>query len=266
MQVSKFEALTRAGFAARGILYILIGFLASWIGPAEGAGGTLEYLNSGTGKLVLGLMAIGFVGYGTWRLSEALLDTEGNGNETRGIAIRAAGFVAGLIYLGLAIYAVLLASGSAVGGGSTNEAEYGAATALALPGGRTVLAVAAGLLVVTGLYQLAKVRRLSFLRHLERRAAQQDWIRWAGALGYAARGVTFLIVAWLIWKAARAGSSKQAGETGEALHWLPESLQIVVGAGLLLFGVFSLVEARYRRINDPHVIERLASKARSARW
>ena len=264
MQASKFEAATRAGFAARGILYLVIGFLALTAGRAEGAEGALEYLSSGTGRILLGLMAIGFLAYGIWRLSEALMDTEGHGDDGKGLAIRAGGFLSGLIHLGLAFYATRLAAGSAGGGGSRDGAEQGAATALALPGGQVLLTAAAIILLVTGLFQFAKAARQSFLRHLDHRVAKEAWVRWVGGLGYAARGIVFLIVAYLAWNAAQAESSEQAGGTGEALQSLPPSLQAIVGAGFLLFGVFSLVEARYRRINNPQVVERLAAKARAA--
>ena len=264
MQVSKFETATRAGFAARGIMYIVIGFLALKSGQAEGAGGALEYLSSETGRILLGLMSIGFLAYGTWRVSEALLNTEGHGDDAKGMAVRAGGFVSGLIHLGLAFYAASLAAGSAAGGGSQDGAEQGAATALALPGGQALLMTAAVVLLVTGIYQFAKALRQGFLRHLDQRVAKKAWVRWAGTLGYAARGVVFLVVAYLAWNAARADSSEQAGGTGEALQSLPDALQMIVGFGFLLFGLFSLIEARYRRINDPQVVERLASTARAA--
>jgi hypothetical protein len=51
---------------------------------------------------------------------------------------------------------------------------------------------------------------------------------------------------------------------GEALSWLPTTLQTMVALGLFLFGLFSLVEARFRKINDPHVLDRLQGAARRA--
>jgi hypothetical protein len=203
-------------------------------------------------------MAVGFLAYGLWRMSEALLDTEANGDDAKGIAIRTGGFVSGLIHLGLALYAARLASGTG-GGGAQDGAEQSAATALSLPGGQTVLIVAAALLLGTGLYQLVKAAKLGFLRHIDQRAAKEAWVRWSGRLGYAARGLVFIILAYFLWNAGREDSAEQAGGTGDALASLPPSLQAIVASGLILFGLFSLIEARYRRINDPHVLERLGS-------
>lgn len=262
MQASKFEAFTRAGFAARGIMYILIGFLALKFGRTEGSGGALEYLDSGAGQALLVAMALGFLGYGLWRISEAVLDTEGHGDDAKGKVIRAAGLVSGVVHLGLALYALRLGLG---GGGSSGSggAEQGAATTLALPGGQTLLVIASAVLLGAGLYQFIKAAKLGFLRHLDQQACRAAWVRWVGRLGYAARGAVFLIVAYSLWRAARQDSAQQADGTGEALGSLPPTMQAAVAAGLALFGIFSLVEARYRRINDPQVLERLG--ARSAR-
>ena len=264
MQAGKFETMTRVGFAARGIMYLAIGYLALKAGRAEGSGGALEFLSGGAGRVLVAIMALGFLAYGLWRISEALVDTEGKGGDAKGMVKRAAGFASGLIHLGLALYSATLASGGGKGGGSGDGAEQGAATALALPGGQAVLILAAAILLVTGLYQFVKAAKLGFLRHLDPRAARQDWVRWTGRLGYAARGLVFLVIAWFLWNSGRQNSAGQAGGSEDALASFPPTLQAIVAAGLGLFGLFSLVEARYRRINDPHVIERLGSGAREA--
>ena len=264
MQASKFETLTRAGFAARGVMYILIGFLALKFGRTEGSGGALEYLGSGSGQALLVVMALGFLAYGLWRISEAVIDTEGHGDEAKGKAIRAAGLLSGLVHLGLALYALRLVLGGTGSSGSADGAEQGAATTLALPAGQTLLVVAAALLLAAGVYQFVKAAKLGFLRHLDQRASGEAWVQWSGRLGYAARGAVFLIVAYSLWNAARQDSAQQAGGTGEALGSLPPTMQALVAGGLALFGLFSLVEARYRRINDPRVLDRLAARSRSA--
>lgn len=70
-------------------------------------------------------------------------------------------------------------------------------------------------------------------------------------------------MAWFLFEAGRDSQAAQAAGMGEALGSLPPRLQLLVAAGLLLFGLFSLVEARHRRINDPKVLERLGAKARA---
>ena len=130
------------------------------------------------------------------------------------------------------------------------------------PGGALLLGAVALALAATGLYQLIKAAKLDFLRHLSPRVARQSWMRWAGRAGYAARGVTFLAIALFVWRAASESRADEAGGMGEALASLPAWGGFLIAAGLALFGLFSLVEARYRRIDDPKVLHRLAANAR----
>jgi hypothetical protein len=258
---SRLETLTRAGFAARGIMYGLIGYLALKSGRTEDGAGVLEYLAGGSGRLLVGLMALGFFGYALWRFSEALADTEGHGSGAKGMVVRAGGVVSGLVHLGLGIFAAALASGS--GGGSGGSSREGAATALSLPGGETLLILVAAALAATGLYQLIKAAKGDFLRYLDPQAAGREWVGWLGRAGYAARGVVFLVMAWFLFEAGRESRASEAAGMGEALGSLPQTLQLLVAAGLFLFGLFSFVEARHRRINDPRVLERLGASART---
>ncbi|HET9428568.1 MAG TPA: DUF1206 domain-containing protein [Allosphingosinicella sp.] len=250
MNRGKLELLTRLGFAARGVMYVMIGVIALEAGRAEDGAGALEALNSGTGKLLLALMALGFAAYGAWRLADAALDNEGHGSDGKGLAMRLGGALSGLIHLGLAWIAAGMALGNRNGGGG-DSAQEGAATALDLPGGWMLLLAAAAGLVLVGLYQLVNASKASFLRRLEGRTSSQTWVRVAGRVGYAARGIVFLIMAWFLGQAGLAGRAGEAGGMGEALDSLPQNVELAVAFGLFLFGLFSFVEARHRRLRDP---------------
>jgi hypothetical protein len=251
------EMFTRVGFAARGVMYVVIGYLALRFGQTESGEGALATLAEGSGKLLLGIMALGFAAYGVWRLSEALVDTEGHGSDAKGNAARIGGALSGLIHLGLAIVAANFAFGSGGSGGGQSGAEQGAATALALPGGPLLLLVVGAALIGTGLWQLAKAAKADFLRHLDGRVAHQAWVMWLGRAGYAARGIVFVIIGWSLLQAGLSDSAARAGGMEQALGSLSGNLLTAVALGLLLFGLFSFVEARYRRINDPNVVARM---------
>jgi hypothetical protein len=253
--IGKLEMFTRAGFAARGVMYGLIGWLALRSGRAEDGAGALATLDSGTGRIALALMALGFAGYGIWRLSEAAVDTQGYGTGPKGVALRIAGTVSGLIHLAICYVAVRLALRAGGGGGDGTQAST--AAALDLPGGRLLVGAAAIALVVAGAFQLLRAVRADFMKHLDASAARSRWIVWLGRAGYAARGIVFLMMGWFLVRAAWFTRSGEAGGIGEALDSLPSSIRTATAAGLLLFGLFSLVEARLRRINDPKVLERL---------
>jgi hypothetical protein len=253
-----FLLLTRIGFAARGLLYLTVGYLALRLGRAEDAGGALGYVRNHVGGLLLGALALGFAAYGIWRLVDAAFDTQAKGTKLKGVIGRVAGAGSGFIHLGLAYSAAKLALGGSGGRSSSDNAESGAATAMSLPGGETMLIVAAAILAVAGIAQLAIAVRRSFLKHLGGDAQRVWWVVAAGCGGHAARGAVFLAAAWLLFGASRHHRPEEAGALGDALGSMPGWLYAAVAAGLCLFGLYSLIEARFRIIPDPHVKHRVA--------
>jgi hypothetical protein len=244
---SRLTALTRIGFATRGLLYVVIAFLILRTGRTEDPSGAIEYLSRGGGQLLLGVMAIGLTAYGIWRLVDAALDIERHGSDRKGIMERVGAGVSGAIHLVLAWQAIQLMRGAAASGDSTQE---GARKALQLPGGWAFILVGAAVLVVLSAVQLAKAVKASFLRYLEPSVAKRSWVQWSGRAGYAARGFVFLVSSYLLAKAGIEEQANEAGGMAHALSWLTSPFDIIVGVGLLAFGLFSLVEARYRQLHD----------------
>lgn len=242
-----FEAVTRLGFAARGLMYGAIGWLAFRSGRTEDASGVLAYLASGAGAAIVAVMAAGFFSYAAWRLLEAWLDTEGRGSDAKGIAVRLAGAGSGFIHLGFGVAAILAALHARHGGGG-DAPKTGTAMALSLPGGDLLVYVGAAILAGVAVQQFRKAWTLKFMRHLTASGAAHPWICWLGRAGYAARGAVFLTMGWLLVRAAQAHSPAAAGGIDDALGSLPRTAQLAVAAGVFLFGLFSLTEARYRRM------------------
>jgi len=254
---SPFLILTRIGFAARGIMYLVVAYLALRLGRAADTGSALEYLSGGAGRLLLAAMAIGFGAYGVWRLADAALDMDGKGSDAKGIAVRLAHAGSGLIHLWFGWEAAELVLGDSSGQGGQEAAEAGAATAMTLPGGGVLLLAGAAMLLAVGASQLLHAARRRFLRHLAPAARHKGWVSLAGMLGYAARGAVFVIAAWLLYRAWSASSPQAAGGLGDVLAMLSAPLHNAVAAGLAAFGAFSLVEACYRILPDPHLGDRL---------
>ena len=254
---SGFLVLTRIGFAARGLLYLLVAYLALQLGRAADTGAALAWLNSGTGRAVLAAMTVGFFGYGIWRLADAVFDTDGQGRDAKGIATRLAHGASGLIHLWLGWEAAELVLGSRSGSEGREAAEAGAATAMSLPGGGLLLLAGVAVLLGAGAFQLIHAARRRYLRHLAPAARHKDWVMLAGMAGYAARGIVFVIAAWLLSRAWDASSPAAAGGLGDILDMLPSLLRKALAAGLAAFGAFSLIEARYRIIPDPRLGDRL---------
>lgn len=254
---SPFLILTRIGFAARGVMYLVVAYLALRLGRAPDTGSALEYLNGGAGRALLGVMVIGFGAYGVWRLADAAFDLDSKGSDAKGIAIRFAQCLSGLIHLWLGWEAAELVFGSSSGREGGEAAEAGAATAMSLPGGGLLLLAGAAALLGIGASQLLRAARRRFLRHLTPAARHKGWVNLAGMLGYAARGAVFFIAAWLMYRAWSASSAEAAGGLGDALAWLSAPMRSAVAAGLAAFGAFSVIEGWYRILPDPHLGKRL---------
>jgi hypothetical protein len=250
---SGFLLLARFGFVARGIMYLLVAWLALRVGRSEDAGGALAYLGTGGGKAVLGAMAAGFAGYAAWRLVDAALDTTDRGSDWKGAAKRCVAAGSGAVHAGLAFTAAKLALGGHGSGGSSRTAETGAATAIHLPGGEALLLLASAVLASVAIVQIGLGVRLRFLRHMKPEAEKHWWIKAVGAIGYCARGVVFAAAAWLMFRASADHAPREAGGLGDSLAAVPALARAGAAAGLAVFGLFSLTEARFRRMPEPHL-------------
>jgi hypothetical protein len=247
------ERLGRAGLAAQGVSYGLVGVLALKL--ALGAGGKAtsrqgafsSLAHDPFGKAVLIALAIGFAGYAIWRFANALLDRKGGGDDPPGLAKRAGELAKGLLYAGLTWSVIkVLATAHASGGNQQKEA----AGVLGWPGGQwIVLAAGIGVLGAAGWNVYRGVTR-RFEEQLER---TPDWVKPLGVIGLCARGVVFAVVGWFVIKAALEFDPKKAVGIGGALAKLAQAPSggIVLGitaVGLLVFGAFCLAQARYRDV------------------
>jgi len=244
---SKFQWLARFGFVVRGLLYIVIAWLVIRTGRTEDLTGAMEYLGHGIGRGLMAFVVAGMVGYGVWRLSDAAFGMESGRHHPKAWRRRVAAASSGGIYLFLAYKALRIMLGQS---GHVGDVQQHAATALHLPAGDLALLVAAAILAGAGIVQMWKAGSCSFLRHLGE-GAHRPLAKWLGRLGYAARGVIFLTVGWLLAGAAVDRSPAEAGGLEQALDALRGPIQFPVAAGLALFGAYSLVEARYRSIHKP---------------
>ena len=252
-----FEWLSRAGFVARGLIYGIIGILA--IKLALGAGGkttnqqgALETIaRQPFGKVLLILVAIGLAGYALWRLLRALL---GHGPEDSDSTFeRVAAFASGIVYAGLCAIAVEILLGS---GGSSGNANKTTAGVFGWPAGTWLVGIAGAVLVGVGLYQGYRGLSKDFLKDskTEQMSPQvRRWIEWIGTFGHLARMVVFCLAgAFLINAAIDYNPNKAVGLDGALAKIADASygpfLLGIVAAGLIAFGVYSLTDARYRRI------------------
>lgn len=240
--------LTRLGFAARGLLYLIIAWLAIGTGRAEDLSGALEYLRGE--RALLMIILAGFLAYGFWRVTDALFDSEGHGGGKKGALGRLGAGASGVIYLFLGWQAWRLLKGD---GGSEGGTQEQAGTVMNLPGGTLLIVIGGIILFLAGLWQLKRAISGDFCKHLRPDIQHQNWVRWMGRGGYGARGLIFIVTSIFLVSAGLSGNPSEAGGMQDALRWMASPVNLIVAAGLALFGAFSLVEARFRQINPPPV-------------
>jgi hypothetical protein len=253
-----FEVLSRAGFVARGLVYAIIGFLA--LDLATGHGGKITNQQGAMktveqqplGHLLLAVLAVGLGGYALWRLFRAAL---GHGPEGADKGIERLGALgSGLIYVGLCAIAVqVLTSGMSSSSGNTKQTASGV---FSWPAGRWIVLIAGIVVLGVAGYQFIRGITKNFLDDDKTEAmgpATKTWITCAGVVGHVARAVVFGLVGAFFVRAAIDYKANEAIGLDGALTKLYDRpygpwLLGLVAAGLLVFGIFSITEARYRRI------------------
>jgi Domain of Unknown Function (DUF1206) len=254
------RGLARAGLLARGVNYLLVGSLAVQIAlgsrgtQADTTGALRAVAEHPGGIVVLWLLAAGFAGLALWRLAETVYGQAGPGGQT--VPKRLASLALGVIYgvtCGVVVNFIL-----GVGGGASSDTESKSFTArlLAHSGGQVLVAgigvavAAAG--VGVGIYGLRRMFA-TYLRTAQMSAATSKVVEGLGVAGYVTRGVVFCIAgAFLIDAAVSFDPQKAQGLDGSlretAATPLGPWLLFVVALGLVIFGLYSWCEARWRMV------------------
>lgn len=254
------EAAGRAGLAAKGGIYLIVGFLAIQIplglgGSPEDREGALRALAETTlGRATLVALAVGFAGYALWRFVQAAFDRDHEGHDAKGIAKRLGHLGKGVLYAASSVLAVAILVGAQDGGGSSEQQET--AQILGLPFGRWLVAAVGLGFLGAGLYNAYRSVTRKFRKHLREHELGSSVRRWAvalGVVGHAARGLVFALIGIFLLKAAVEFDPDEAIGLDGALLKLAQqpyggALLGVVAAGLLAYGLFCFVQARCRRV------------------
>jgi Domain of Unknown Function (DUF1206) len=257
------ERLARFGYASKGVVYIVIGALATMaalgIGgdTADPRGALQTIAMQPFGKILLGVVGFGLIAYVIWRWVQAAADVDSKGTDFKGLSVRVGYGLSGLVYAGLAWTAIQIVFD--YGGSDNGDAPQDwTARLMSLPYGRWLAGLTGAGIIVFGLYQIYKGYRAKFRKRLklrEMRGSRAGWATLSGRIGYAARGVVLCIVgAFVVQAALRFDATEVRGLDG-ALRTLARQsfgpwILGVVAAGLVAYGLYMLVEARYRSIAD----------------
>lgn len=258
-QNGSIQLWARMGFAVGGVMYVIIGVVALLVaienrGRPAGPDGAIQRIGARPfGHILLAIAAAGFLGYAFWCFIQAIFDTDHDGNNLKGVALRIGEFCSGLAYVVLGILTLHRFDGKH---SNSNAARHWTAKLLAYSWGPWIVGLIGIILGGVGLALLVYAFQERFRKYLRLTTASSSgryWIIQFGKWGYSAQGIVFcLIGAFLVSAAAHSDPRKVQGLDG-ALQSLAQQrygpwLLGVVAAGLVAYGLFMLVEARYRRL------------------
>jgi hypothetical protein len=254
----------RAGFVARGLIYGLIAALALMVAfgkrskPADQEGALQTIAQQPFGRFLLAALAVGLAAFAFWCFVQAVLGEKLESNRDVNVFKRVGFAALGLLYAGLCVLCVSIVVGAnepAQSGGGKGETR---ATRIALeqPAGR-YLVIAVGLGIVVGglvlIYFALTGKFRDELKQGQMGNTERGWYTVLGVIGYLARGVVFALVGFFVAHAAWQYDPKEASGLDGALAKLAQAdygpvLLACIAVGLLAYGAFCLVEARYRKV------------------
>ncbi|MBD3885327.1 DUF1206 domain-containing protein [Phormidium tenue FACHB-886] len=259
------ERLARFGYAAKGIVYFIVGILAAQAAFTTGgrttdtSGALTTIVNQPFGKFLLILVTIGLMGYALWRVVQTIFDPEHSGEETNAkhIVQRIGYTFSAIAYTGLALTAVKLIMGTETSSGSATQDWT--AHFMAQPFGRWLVGLAGLVVIGVGISYLYQAYKAEFQHHFKRYQMSQterNWAKWMGQFGITARGIVFSIIGLFLVLAALHANASEARGLGGVLATLAQQpfgswLLGIVALGLIAYSIYLLIEARYRRITQP---------------
>lgn len=249
--------LARAGLTARGVIYILVGWVAVLVALGHSSReadqqGALQLLaDKSYGLILLWLLGIGFAGYALWRLSEAAFGVTG---EPPGAGPRLKSLARAIIYAGLSYLTFTVIAGKARS--QAGQQQDITATAMHHAPGRIMVGVAGLIIVACGIALVIEGARKKFMRYLQTARMSPRMrrvVKVLGMTGTIVRGLVFALVGVLVIVAAVTHKASESGGIDKALLTLRgaplgEFLVMLAALGLVIFGVYGLCEARWRRV------------------
>lgn len=262
-QAKLVDKLVRIGYAARGIVYGLIGYLAfqtafNGRGKITDQKGALETIAAQPfGKWVLIIVAIGLVGLFVWGLIRAFADPMHKGSDAKGLAARAGYLIGGLTYGALFIPTLNLIQGAGRSIPSTGQSTQNtAAGIMGHPWGPALIGLIGLVLIGVGIGRIIDGYKAKFherFKAYKMNATEREWAVRMGRFGYIALGIVLAIIGGMaLWAATTKNPGRVAGVDGALLFLAHQPygtlLLAIVALGLIAFAVYSFMGAFWFRI------------------
>lgn len=249
----------KAGLTAKGVVYCLLGLLAFMAGfningqSTDNADkeGVFDFVHSQSGgKIILTIIALGLICYCVWRIIQVFSKSD---TEKKKQAAKKARYTFSALSYGFLAFSIIKKVCSA-DSGSGDSREGMVEKVLNQPFGQWLIGIVALVFVIVGVYQVYYGLSEKYKKHVDETSIDNNKtaLLTSGKIGYTSRGIVWLLIAWLFVKAAINSNSDSAGSTSKALSFLQEApygpyLLAVVALGLVCYGTFNFIRARYER-------------------
>jgi len=254
------ERFARFGYAAKGVVYIIVGLLATEValglgGQVTDSEGALQAIMiQPFGKVLLLGIALGLVGYVLWCLVQAIVDPESQGTDTQRVLQRLGYALSALSYAGLTLAAAKMIIGLKNSKG--NSSVDWTARLLSQPFGRWLVVLVGVTVIGVGFSYFYRAYTTEFLDQfdvLEMSKIELFWATHLGRLGMSARGSISGVIGIFLTQAALRFNPEEAKGLGGALKAIAQQpyglfLLGIIAIGLIAYGIYEIVLARYRRI------------------
>lgn len=252
---SVFEGVARVGYVVLGALHIVLGSIAVSIatgggGQADQGGAVQQIQQAPWGPPLLWATVVGLAALTVWQVAEALLAPDPDPKKRWGHRLKDLGTA--VAYIAVALTALT----AALGGRSDSEGstQTFSAQLMSTPGGVFLLVLLGLVVTAIGIAFIVRGATRAFARKLALPSGPaRTGILAFGAVGYIAKGVAVAVTGVLFVVAAFAHDPSQAGGLDAGLHALAALpfgmfLLWLVGAGLIVYGLFCFARARYARM------------------
>ncbi|PKR76785.1 hypothetical protein CEY16_13275 [Halalkalibacillus sediminis] len=254
--------LARVGYMAKGLVFVLVGILTFMAaigigGNTEGTQGMFKSLaGMPFGEVLLWIIGIGLFLYIMWLLIKVVKDPQNKGKGMKGIFGRGASLVIAIIYSGLALSAIQVASSAGGRSGGGNSEKTMSAELLSQPYGQWIIGIIGGIIIFYGLNEAYKGITTKFMKrfHTQDMSTQEKKVaRNSGRLGLTARGIVLAMVGYFFIQVAYTADSDQAKGLDGALNEIAQEsygqwLLGIAAIGLFLYGIYQIARGRYQHM------------------
>ena len=262
-----FETLARIGYAARGLIYFVIGLLAvlmafGYGGKTTDQQGAISMIGTQpAGRILLWLVLIGLVCYSLWGFIRAIFNPFHQGHNAKGFALRISYLVSAIAYALLVMPTYALIAGGAKpaqNGAQQDQLQQYTAKMLAMPFGQWLVGSIGIIIILVGLVQIFQCLTSGFDRQIyltRLDPVQLKRVRSFGRFGTIARGIVFALIGLFIVMAAYTANSQQVkGFDSTLTSILQQSygrwLLGVIALGLISLGLYSLCLSLFFRLKN----------------